>query len=68
MHEPSFTLDLLYSGKVKTFGINNNDILSISFYEEKATDSAKYFKEVANMIYQEELLFTIYPDYHLENI
>ena len=53
MHEPSFTLDLLYSGKVKTFGINNNDILSISFYEEKATDSAKYFKEVANMIYQD---------------
>jgi putative methanogenesis marker protein 3 len=51
MHTPTNTMDMLYKGEVDVFGIPQNELIKIQFYEEDAPKSCNFFKEVANMVY-----------------
>ncbi|KZX14349.1 methyl-coenzyme M reductase-associated protein Mmp3 [Methanobrevibacter curvatus] len=49
IQDPAFTMDIIKEGKVKTFGINKNDLALIKL-ESNAPRSILYFKKLSNLI------------------
>jgi len=52
---PAFTLEIHKNKKVKTIGLDKEELIHIELYTEDAPNSVNYFKEASNLIYSPKI-------------